>query len=274
MNITNISKNLKLHSNGIYYSETKSNISYPEDGNTNCFQIENESFWFKHRNKIITELIEKYSPRDSFFDIGGGNGYMTKTIQDIIPDTVLLEPGNEGVLNAKKRGVKNIICSTLHDADLHKESICSVGLFDVIEHIKDDCNFLKSLFYYMKKKSFIFITVPAHNFLWSRHDDYSGHCRRYKESDLNNLVSESGFTPVFSTYFFSFLIIPVLFLRALPFKLGIKNPENRHALHKREHSSFEKNRFLKSLMKWESAKINRGQRLFTGSSCLIVAVKK
>ncbi|NLK61869.1 MAG: hypothetical protein GX287_00285, partial [Fusobacteria bacterium] len=44
---------------GIYFSEDKKNISYPEDGNNMCFELEDNSFWFINRNNIIYKLIEK-----------------------------------------------------------------------------------------------------------------------------------------------------------------------------------------------------------------------
>ena len=45
-------------------------------------------------------------------------------------------------------------------------SIDSVGLFDVVEHIEDDYLFLKSINKYLKDDGYIYITVPALNFLY------------------------------------------------------------------------------------------------------------
>jgi hypothetical protein len=36
---------------GIWYSDAKAEISYPEKGNDDCMQIEDSSFWFAHRNR-------------------------------------------------------------------------------------------------------------------------------------------------------------------------------------------------------------------------------
>ena len=86
---------------GIYFSNSQATISYPQAGNEDCFQIEENSFWFSHRNHCIIESFKKYCPERVFFDIGGGNGYVAKGLQDIGVSTVLLEPGLVGCLKAE-----------------------------------------------------------------------------------------------------------------------------------------------------------------------------
>lgn len=49
-NINNLTENL-IEKDGIFYSKNKGKISYPEDGNDTCFNIEDNSFWFKHSRK-------------------------------------------------------------------------------------------------------------------------------------------------------------------------------------------------------------------------------
>lgn len=118
MKIEKIAKNIEKGDDGIYYSKSTSKISYPETGNDNYMQIEENSFWFSHRNKIISTVVSKYSKSKTFFDIGGGNGYVSKDLHTKGIETVLVEPGIIGAKNAKKRNVENVICSTLEDAQL------------------------------------------------------------------------------------------------------------------------------------------------------------
>ena len=58
-------------------------------------------------------------------------------------------------------------------------SIDSVGLFDVVEHIEDDCSFLNNINKYLKDDGYVYITVPAYNFLWCKEDDDADHYKRY-----------------------------------------------------------------------------------------------
>ena len=67
-------------------------------------EIEKDSFWFNHRNDVISNFVKRYSSLETFVDIGGGNGFVSKRLQDEGIPTILLEPGKYGVLNAKNRG--------------------------------------------------------------------------------------------------------------------------------------------------------------------------
>ena len=98
-----------IENDGIFFSGKEIDVSYPKDGNEFCFQIEKDSFWFNHRNNCIIEAVRKYSPNEVFFDIGGGNGFVAMGLEEKGIATVLIEPGIEGCLNSKKRGLKNIV---------------------------------------------------------------------------------------------------------------------------------------------------------------------
>ena len=273
--IENIAKNIEKKDNGIYFSKSNSTVSYPEEGNEHCLQIEQDSFWFTHRNNVIAKSVLKHSVGKSFFDIGGGNGFVAKRLQDEGIHTVLIEPGLSGAMNAKKRGIQHIVCSTLEDAEFEKNSIDSVGLFDVVEHIKDDESFLTSIHSYLKHEGIIYITVPAFNFLWSNEDDDAGHFKRYSIRKLNTLLENCGFKAEYSTYIFSILPLPIFLFRTIPSKLGIHKNSNDLEKHKNEHKS--NKGIIHSLMnriwKWELNKVGCSKPIHFGGSCFVVAKK-
>ena len=64
---------------------------------------------------------------------------------------------------------------------------------------------------YMKKSSVILITVPAFNSLFSSHDNFLGHYRRYSRSALMALIHRCGLAEVKSGYAFSSLLWPRIF---------------------------------------------------------------
>ena len=45
-------------------------ISFPKAGHNELIKIEDNSFWFNHRNKIIETIIKKYPIDGDFADIG------------------------------------------------------------------------------------------------------------------------------------------------------------------------------------------------------------
>src|SRR6185312_4485783 len=144
MNIDQYTKELVLK-NGIWYAKKTTAISYPDEGNADCYQIEDNSFWFKHRNNCIAEVVKNHPPKGVFFDIGGGNGFVAKGLSNAGTEIILVEPGETGCINARKRQVKNIICSTLEDSGFEKNTLPAIGVFDVVEHFNDDLSLLRSI---------------------------------------------------------------------------------------------------------------------------------
>ena len=101
IDIANISSKLKPDKEGIWNSLQGSVISYPDDGNTNCFNIEDDSFWFQHRNECILSVFKQLPPKGTILDVGGGNGFVTKRLLAEGFHSILLEPGAAGAINAK-----------------------------------------------------------------------------------------------------------------------------------------------------------------------------
>jgi SAM-dependent methyltransferase len=194
--------------NGTFYSKIDDEISYPDDGNDSCFEYEDNSFWFHHRVKCILQVIKKYPYKGFLLDVGGGNGQVTKSLQDKSMKVCLVEPGKSGIDNALKRGVTCRVHALLKDAKFKPKSIGAVGLFDVLEHIKDEKTFLQVIKTCLQPNGYLYITVPAYLFLWSDHDRKAGHFRRYTRQSLEQVLAKNGFSTVFSTHFFSWLLFP------------------------------------------------------------------
>jgi len=256
---------------GIWYTEKNAAIAYPDEGNENSYQVEENSFWFRHRNNCIVEILKKFPPANVFFDIGGGNGFVAKGIQDAGIETVLLEPGRKGCLNAKKRSIKNIICSTLEDAGFEKESIPAIGLFDVVEHFEHDMELLSSVYGYLQKDGLVYITVPAYNFLWSKDDDYTGHFNRYTIGSLSKKLETIGFKIEYASYIFSILPLPIFLFRTIPGRLGINiNPADTKKQSK-DHRN--ENPIIQKVWERELNRIKKNKVIPFGGSCLVVARK-
>ncbi len=95
------------------------------------------------------------------------------------------------------------------DIDL-KEPDLVLGM-DVLEHIEDDESALKQWVSNMGPDSLILLTVPAFKSLWSYHDEFLDHKRRYTKEELVLLADKCGLKPVFSNYAFG-LLFPVVWV--------------------------------------------------------------
>lgn len=272
-----------IERDGIFHSKTTNEISYPEDGNQKCYQIEDDSFWFNHRNNCIIKAVKNYSPNDVFFDIGGGNGFVAHGLEKAGIKSILVEPGIAGCLNAKKRGLTNVVCSTLESADFIENTLPCIGFFDVVEHINDDLMFLKTANRFLKKDGLLFITVPAFNFLWSTDDTIAGHYRRYTTRKITSVLREADFDIVYSTFIFSILPLPIFLFRTIPskFKKPSARELNNNASIKSNKTSNEHSRKKGIVTKitdyiWnaEVGRIENKKTIPFGGSILIVAKKR
>lgn len=214
---------------GVWSPGAISEISYPDDGNEVCFQVEESSYWFKHRNDCIVELVRRHQPGGTIYDIGGGNGFVSKALQDAGWEVALVEPGS-GAENARRRGVERVVRATLEDALFEPGSFPAACAFDVIEHIEDDLSFLEEIHNLLEPGGMLYLTVPAYEWLWSQEDINAGHFRRYDLERLESVLGEAGFEPTYSSAFFGWLVSPLFLVRSLPYRFGGKKEKGAETL--------------------------------------------
>jgi len=272
MSIVELTQALIEDEHGIWASDSREPVSYPADGHSRCLQVEDRSFWFKHRNECIVAAIERHPPSGCILDVGGGNGFVARRILDAGFDCAVLEPGVEGALNAKRaREIPVVIRSTLENARFEPGTLASIGLFDVIEHVEEDRSMANSIGDLLRTGGLVYCTVPIYPLLWSKHDVKAGHFRRYRREELEALFSDR-FELLYFSYLFSALVAPMFLFKALPFRLfgsrGKLSTQQEHATGGGPTASL-----LGALLRREALRIRRGLQTSMGTSALIVARK-
>ena len=84
---------------------------------------------------------------------------------------------------------------------------------DILEHVDDDLKLLKEYVDKSPPKTNFVISVPAFMFLWSDHDVFLEHKRRYTLKQLEQLVLASGLQLTRSSYYYGLLFPIVSLLR-------------------------------------------------------------
>ncbi|MCK4504492.1 MAG: class I SAM-dependent methyltransferase [Candidatus Aegiribacteria sp.] len=276
MKIQDLARNLTPDSHGIWVGRnTHMKISYPEEGNQQYFQIEDKSFWFKHRSNCIVAALNLYPPAGPIFDVGGGNGFVTRRLLDEGFEATLIEPGLNGSFNAKtKRNIPNVFRATLQDCGFPKDSLSAISLFDVLEHIEDDGKFLTEVSTCLKPGGYLYLTVPAFKWLWSMSDINADHYRRYNSKELVYLLSEH-FNVLFITCFFRALVFPVLVFRVVPYRLGSAKSRKVPSIAKKHGlNGGLPVRAIQRFLSQEAGHIASGQSKALGTSCLCIAQKR
>lgn len=90
-----------------------------------------------------------------------------------------------------------------------------VLMLDVVEHIADDIAALRAARSALKPGGHLLITVPALGWLWSRHDEWNEHYRRYNPRELERVLAAAGFEFGTMRYFFVWTVGPMLVRRWL-----------------------------------------------------------
>ena len=85
-----------------------------------------------------------------------------------------------------------------------------VFLFDVIEHVPSDTGLITEISKLgnINDETLFFITVPAYQKLFTSHDTFIKHYRRYNSQMLVDTASKSSLTIINKGNFFSVLLIP------------------------------------------------------------------
>ena len=276
MDIQKISDKLEQDERGIWRAGVNTPLSYPDEGNDVFLAVEDRSFWFKHRNNCISTVVERFiSPADGvFLDVGGGNGFVSLGLCNAGFDVVWVEPGPAGAANARQRGLEHVICSTSQEAGFHEGVAAGIGLFDVVEHIEDDTEFLRSLRPLLKPSGHVFITVPAFQPLWSHEDELAGHFRRYTLERMGSTLAKAGFEVAFASYIFRFLPPAVCLSRTLPYRLGLTKNQSldaKQTLKDHHERTGLGGRILDKLLARELTNLGKGKPMRFGGSCLVAA---
>jgi 2-polyprenyl-3-methyl-5-hydroxy-6-metoxy-1,4-benzoquinol methylase len=163
-------------------------------------------WYYVSKNKAIQRLLGFLYGRN-LLDVGAGSGVFSKFLLETdlalsarCVDTAYPFDEKSEIHNHKPiRFVKS-----LENID---ETV--VFMIDVLEHIEDDLHFLKDYVGRLPEGSYVLMSVPAFNFLWSGHDIFLEHKRRYTLTELERLADKSGLKVITGRYFFG-LLFPII----------------------------------------------------------------
>lgn len=231
---------------------------------------EKKHFWMSARRYYLKAVFDEFVKReDNILEIGAGTGFVAKYLID--------------------HGYKNITIGDIHKRGLelsadygyqHKyqfnlmknvfyEHFDIVYLFDVLEHIDDDDLAVKNINKMLKAGGKAIVTVPAHQWLWSKQDAIASHRRRYEVDTLQGLFIKNGFKILKSSAFFISLV-PFMYIRT------IINRDNGRIKPEEYQDRFEINFFLNNILKailYLEIWLLKKYPLKYGGSCILVAEK-
>jgi SAM-dependent methyltransferase len=179
-------------------------------------QLQEKSFWFRARNRLIQDLARRYCPSaTTVLEVGCGSGFVLSGLRAVLPQAQFV--GTELSIDALDyAGARVSAPRQFMQMDARAipftEEFDMIGAFDVIEHIDEDEVVLAELLKALKPGGLALLTVPQHPWLWSQADEFAHHRRRYRRNELASKVKRAGFTVLRDTSFVT-LLLPALILQ-------------------------------------------------------------
>lgn len=255
----------------IYKSE-----DYPFEVFSRIDELENNHFWYRGRRKSLLALLSRnlFNRHErTFLEIGGGTGANADFIREKLGFRMLVsEISIEAIKNAKIKYPKNNYVQMDARNIPFKDSFDVIGMFDVIEHIEEDGQVMEQINKALNSRGWLVMSVPQYQWLWSSHDELSGHKRRYSRKSIKELVNNADFEIVSITSFL-FTAFPLMLLARRSRARGFTSESSQFS----EVSGMELpailNRILYFFTWMDSMLIKSGLSLPFGGSLLVLCRK-
>lgn len=189
---------------------------------TDCFAAEEwyqfataDHFWMKWRFQALRKILPDDYVWGRSLDIGCGKGVVRRQLEKYYGCKVSGCDLNLAALQTASLEQGPLYYYNIHQRQKEfKENFSTILLMDVLEHIGDPVEFLRSVNFHLEKGGKLIINVPAFQFLYSKYDEVAEHVKRYTVSDIKSELSSAGFR-VEDYAYWGITMIPILIVRKL-----------------------------------------------------------
>jgi 2-polyprenyl-3-methyl-5-hydroxy-6-metoxy-1,4-benzoquinol methylase len=163
-----------------------------------------QHWYYRSKAAALRRIVAGIAPQ-RLLDVGAGSGFFSRHL--------LAEAGAQSALcvdigyqsdRDDRVGAKPVLyrrdCA-MTDCDL-------VLMMDVLEHVDDDRGLVRHYAAKVPPGAHFLVTVPAFRFLWSGHDVFLEHKRRYTLGEIETAMRDAGLTIVKGAYYFG-LVFPL-----------------------------------------------------------------
>jgi SAM-dependent methyltransferase len=168
-----------------------------------------EHWYYVSKAAALLQFLDGCACRE-VLDVGAGSGFFSKQLlatgfceRAVCVDTAYAAERSE-VHCGRPIAFRRQIDRVTEDLIL---------MMDVIEHVDDDVALIRTYADRMPSGARLLVTVPAFQFLWSGHDVFLEHKRRYTLASLHRTLDRAGLEVIRSRYFFGALLPAICIAR-------------------------------------------------------------
>lgn len=161
-------------------------------------------WYYRSKAAALRRIVAPLRPR-RLLDVGAGSGFFSRHLLVETPaesalcvDIGYAEDRDDSVAGKAVRYRRD---TGPTDCDL-------VLMMDVLEHVDDDRGLVRHYAAKVPAGAHFLVTVPAFAFLWSGHDVFLEHKRRYRLPQIESALGDAGLKIVRGAYYFG-LIFPL-----------------------------------------------------------------
>jgi len=171
-------------------------------------ELDRKHWWYRARRDVLSRLIDRHialPPEARILEIGCGTGHNLDMLHRFGRVDATEIDGFARVIASKRLGhaVRDASLPTLKGVPDTTYDL--IAILDVLEHVDEDRESLATMANKLRPGGRILVTVPAHPWMWSAHDEINHHKRRYTKKALRAVVEAAGLQLELLTYFNSLL---------------------------------------------------------------------
>ena len=158
-------------------------------------------WYYRAKSAALLRTLRGY-PIGEIVDVGAGSGFFSRFL--------LARTGSTGAVcvdPAYAEESDGLCCGKpiLYRRAIEKNNANLVLLMDVLEHVDDERELLHHYIDAVPSRTRFVVTVPAFQFLWSSHDEFLEHRRRYTIRQLIAVLERCGLALEWSHYYYAFV---------------------------------------------------------------------
>ncbi len=157
-----------------------------------------EHWYYRSKAAALRRAVDGLQPR-RILDVGAGSGFFSRhlLVNGGARSALCVDIGYEADRDDAVAGKTVLYRRTcgMTDCDL-------VLMMDVLEHVDDDRQLVRHYAGCVPGGAHFLVTVPAFRFLWSGHDVFLEHKRRYRLTEIEAVLRDAGLQVVLGAYYF------------------------------------------------------------------------